>query len=158
MDYKFVINDFEGPLDLLLHLVKTSEMDIYDISVEKITEQYLEFIRRMEEMNLTVASEYLVMAAELIEMKSSQLLPVDKSDEDEFEEDPRERLIKRLIEYKRYKEVTSSFRNLEEERKQYYTKEVSDMREYAKEEDNLSCLDISLDDLTLALKKFLENL
>lgn len=55
MDYKFVINDFEGPLDLLLHLVKTSEMDIYDISVEKITEQYLEFIRRMEEMNLTVS-------------------------------------------------------------------------------------------------------
>ena len=88
MDYKFVINDFEGPLDLLLHLVKTSEMDIYDISVEKITEQYLEFIRRMEEMNLTVASEYLVMAAELIELKSRLLLPNSKNDEDdEYDEE-----------------------------------------------------------------------
>ena len=84
MDYKFIINDFEGPLDLLLHLVKTSEMDIYDISVEKITEQYLEFIRRMEEMNLTVASEYLVMAAELIELKSRLLLPNSKNDEDDL--------------------------------------------------------------------------
>ena len=111
MDYKFVINDFEGPLDLLLHLVKTSEMDIYDISVEKITEQYLEFIRRMEEMNLTVASEYLVMAAELIELKSRLLLPNSKNDEDdEYEEDPRENLINRLVEYKKYKEITKTLR------------------------------------------------
>ena len=110
MDYKFVINDFEGPLDLLLHLVKTSEMDIYDISVEKITEQYLEFIRRMEEMNLTVASEYLVMAAELIELKSRLLLPNSKNDEDdEYEEDPRENLINRLVEYKKYKDMVDTF-------------------------------------------------
>ena len=110
MDYKFVINDFEGPLDLLLHLVKTSEMDIYDISVEKITEQYLEFIRRMEEMNLTVASEYLVMAAELIELKSRLLLPNSKNDEDdEYEEDPRENLINRLVEYKKYKAMVDTF-------------------------------------------------
>ena len=123
MDYKFVINDFEGPLDLLLHLVKTSEMDIYDISVEKITEQYLEFIRRMEEMNLTVASEYLVMAAELIELKSRLLLPNSKNDEDdEYEEDPRENLINRLVEYKKYKELTPTFKKLEEDRKNIYIK------------------------------------
>ncbi len=157
MEYKVMINEFEGPMDLLLHLIKKDDIDIFDIKIEEITNQYLSYLHAMKELDLDIASEYLIMAAELIEMKSSQLLPVDKSDEDEFEEDPRERLIKRLIEYKRYKEVTSSFRNLEEERKQYYTKEVSDMREYAKEEDNLSCLDISLDDLTLALKKFLER-
>lgn len=157
MEYKVMINEFEGPMDLLLHLIKKDDIDIFDIKIEEITNQYLSYLHAMKELDLDIASEYLIMAAELIEMKSSQLLPVDKSDEDEFEEDPRERFIKRLIEYKRYKEVTSSFRNLEEERKQYYTKEVSDMREYAKEEDNLSCLDISLDDLTLALKKFLER-
>ena len=128
MEYKVMINEFEGPMDLLLHLIKKDDIDIFDIKIEEITNQYLSYLHAMKELDLDIASEYLIMAAELIEMKSSQLLPVDKSDEDEFEEDPRERLIKRLIEYKRYKEVTSSFRNLEEERKQYYTKEVSDMK------------------------------
>ena len=128
MDYKFVINDFEGPLDLLLHLVKTSEMDIYDISVEKITEQYLEFIRRMEEMNLTVASEYLVMAAELIELKSRLLLPNSKNDEDdEYEEDPRENLINRLVEYKKYKDMVDTFKTLEDDRRNIYTKEPNNL-------------------------------
>lgn len=157
MEYKVMINEFEGPMDLLLHLIKKDDIDIFDIKIEEITNQYLSYLHAMRKLDLDIASEYLIMAAELIEMKSSQLLPVDKSDEDDYEEDPRENLIKRLIEYKRYKEVTSSFRSLEEERKQYYTKEVSDMREYAKDEDNLSCLNISLDDLTLALKKFLER-
>ena len=131
MDYKFVINDFEGPLDLLLHLVKTSEMDIYDISVEKITEQYLEFIRRMEEMNLTVASEYLVMAAELIELKSRLLLPNSKNDEDdEYEEDPRENLINRLVEYKKYKDMVDTFKTLEDDRRNIYTKEPINLGEF----------------------------
>ena len=71
----FVINDFEGPLDLLLHLIKTSKMDIYDISINEITKQYLDFIKKMKNMNLDIASEYLVMASELIEIKSKLLLP-----------------------------------------------------------------------------------
>ena len=75
METNFVINDFEGPLDLLLHLIKTNKMDIYDISISKITEEYLDFINKMEEMNLTVASLYLVMASELLEIKSKMLLP-----------------------------------------------------------------------------------
>jgi len=83
MKYEIKIDEFEGPLDLLLHLIKTSDMNIFDIEVEKITKQYLDYIEAMEEMNLNVASEYLVMAAELIEMKSATLLPKPKIEEDE---------------------------------------------------------------------------
>lgn len=157
MDYKFVINDFEGPLDLLLHLIKTSEVDIYDISIEKITEQYLDFIRNMEEMNLTIASEYLVMASELIEMKSRLLLPNNNDlGEDDYEEDPRENLINRLIEYKKYKDMVETFKMLEDERKDIFTKEPTNLSEYSNiiTENNG---DISLEDLVNALNNFLKR-
>ena len=157
MDYKFVINDFEGPLDLLLHLVKTSEMDIYNISVEKITEQYLEFIRRMEEMNLTVASEYLVMAAELIELKSRLLLPNSKNDEDdEYEEDPRENLINRLVEYKKYKDMVDTFKTLEDDRRNIYTKEPINLGEFTDYEITNDG-SVTVEDLTKALSDFLKR-
>lgn len=157
MEYKIMINEFEGPMDLLLHLIKKSDIDIFDIEIEKITQQYLDYIHAMEEMDLDVASEYLIMAAELIEIKSAMLLPKPQVAEDEYEEDPRENLIQRLIEYKRYKEVTGTFRDLEEERKQYYTKEVSDMREYSDPNASVSMGDITLNDLTEAFQKFLER-
>lgn len=157
MDYKFVINDFEGPLDLLLHLIKTSEVDIYDISIEKVTEQYLSFIKSMEEMNLNIASEYLVMAAELIEIKSKLLLPNKKElDEDEYEEDPRENLINRLLEYKKYKDMIDTFKSLEEERKDIFTKEPINLSEY-KEVKTENNGDITLDDLVNALNNFLKR-
>lgn len=155
MDYKFIINDFEGPLDLLLHLIKTNEMDIYDISIEKITEQYLLFINEMEEMNLSIASEYLVMAAELIELKSKLLLPNNKEDlEDEYEEDPREDLINRLLEYKKYKDMVSTFKSLEEDRREIYTKEPINFSEY-KDYEISNDGSITIDDLTKALNDFL---
>ena len=84
MEYKVMINELEGPLDLLLHLIKEAKIDIYDSEIEAITKQYLDYIRAMEELNLSIASEYLVMAAELIEMKSRLLLP--KTDVEEFDE------------------------------------------------------------------------
>ena len=87
MDFK--INEFEGPLDLLLHLIKESKMNIMDIEIEKITEQYMAYLDLQEKMNLEIASEYLVMASELIELKSKMLLPNPKNEEGE-EEDPRE--------------------------------------------------------------------
>ena len=154
METKFVINDFEGPLDLLLHLIKTSKMDIYDIKIEEITKQYVDFINKQKEMNLTVASEYLVMASELIELKSRMLLP--KNEEDEEEEDPREDLVNRLIEYQKYKEMISSFKELERERKDFYTKDPVNYNLYSDntiKNDN----DISLNDLLDALSKFLER-
>lgn len=157
MEYKVLINDFEGPMDLLLHLIKKSDIDIFDIKIDVITNQYMDYLHAMQEMDLNIASEYLVMAAELIEMKSGMLLPKPKLDEDEFEEDPREKLIQRLLAYKQYKEVTSDFRLLEEDRKQYYTKEVSDLREYANDDKEVHIGDVSLDDLMSAIQKFLER-
>lgn len=157
MDYKFVINDFEGPLDLLLHLIKTSEMSIYDIKIEKITKQYLDFINSMENMNLSIASEYLVMASELIEIKSRMLLPNKKDmDEDEYEEDPRENLINRLIEYKKYKDMIDTFKVLEEERQDIFTKEPINLSEYRTEEVTNDG-GLSLDDLLNALNNFLKR-
>lgn len=155
MDYCFTIDKFSGPLDLLLHLIKQSNIDIYDIKIEEITNQYLDYIKKMEELNLNIASSYLVMAAELIEMKASMLLPKPEIAEDEYEEDPKERLIKRLIEYQNYKEITTKFHELELDRQQYYTKQSSDISEY-EVNPNLSD-DISLTDLLKVFEQFLNR-
>lgn len=104
MEYKVKIGAFEGPLDLLLHLIHQLEIDIYDIPVAEITEQYLDYIHTMKELELDVASEYLVMAATLLAIKSKMLLPKQEPDEPDedytVEEDPREQLVERLLEYK----------------------------------------------------------
>ena len=155
MDYCFTIDKFSGPLDLLLHLIKQSNIDIYDIKIEEIANQYLDYIKKMEELNLNIASSYLVMAAELIEMKASMLLPKPEVDEDDYEDDPKERLIKRLIEYQNYKEITSKFHELELDRQQYYTKSSSDISEY-ETNPNLSS-DIGLSDLLKAFEQFLNR-
>lgn len=154
MDYCFTIDKFEGPLDLLLHLIKKSNIEIYDIKIEEITTQYLDYIKKMEELNLNIASEYLVMASELIEMKSSMLLPKPEIEDDEYEENPKDRLIKRLIEYQNYKEVTEKFHELELDRQNYYTKNPSEL------EYNISgSLEegIDLKDLLAAFEKFLNR-
>lgn len=129
MHYEIKINEFEGPLDLLLHLVKKMDIDIYDINLVEITDQYLDYINKMEELNLDIASEYLVVAAELIELKSKSLLPKVEVEEDTYEEESLN-IIDRLIEYKKYKEVTEEFRDLEVKRKEVYTKIPSSFDEY----------------------------
>ncbi len=101
--YRIEIDKFTGPLDLLLHLIKRDELDIYDIPIAEITRQYLEYLDIMREFNLEVASEFLVMASTLVYLKSRMLLPLDDEEEEEIETDPREELIRRLIEYQRYK-------------------------------------------------------
>ena len=153
MEANFVINDFEGPLDLLLHLIKTSKMDIYDIKIEEITAQYLDFINRMNELNLDVASEYLVMASELTLIKSKMLLP--RQDEEEEEEDPRENLVNRLIEYQKYKDMIDEFKSLERDRKDIFTKDPMNLYEYSDPIKNDG--DITLDNLVEALNKFLQR-
>lgn len=159
MDYKVTINDFEGPLDLLLHLIKQSEIDIYDISIEDITRQYLDYIRKMEELNLSVASEYLVMAADLIEIKSRLLLPNEIGKEsDEYEEDPRATLINRLLEYKKYKDISIEFRKLEETRQEIYTKSPSNLRDYTDKNLKLVFSDeISISNLLNAFENLLNR-
>ncbi len=128
--HNFVINDFDGPLDLLLHLLKQSKMDIFDINIAQITQQYVDFINKMEKMNLDIASEYLVMASELIEMKSRHLLPKKEEEVDEYEENPEDELKRRLLEYQIYKESTEKFKELEDARHEVYTKspeKISDL-------------------------------
>lgn len=156
MDYKITIDNFDGPLDLLLHLIKESNISIFDINIGDITKQYLSYIMSMEQLNLNIASEYLIMAAELIEMKSSTLLPNQKQSDDDYEEDPREKLINRLLEYKKYKEVTNVFKKLEEVRRDIYTKEPSDLSSYHEKEIEIVS-DFCKDDLLLAFSKFLER-
>ena len=152
-----LIGDFEGPLDLLLHLIKKSKMEIFDIEISEITKEYLNYIKEMTDMNLDIASEYLVMAAELIEMKSRKLLP-NKKDEEEKEEyeNPEAELKRRLIEYKKYKESTEVFRNLEENRANYYTKAPESLKQYSSEklENDGS---VGIFDLLDAFQKLLER-
>ncbi|OLN23276.1 segregation/condensation protein A [Domibacillus antri] len=129
MEYKVKIDSFEGPLDLLLHLINKLEIDIYDIPAAEITNQYLLYVNTMHQLELDVASEYLVMAATLIAMKSRSLLPDHSSDEDEYleEEDPREELTRRLIEYKKYKEAAIKLQEREEERTKLFSRPPADV-------------------------------
>ena len=152
-----LIGDFEGPLDLLLHLIKKSKMEIFDIEISEITRMYLNYIEEMTDMNLDIASEYLVMAAELIEMKSRKLLPNKKDEEeDAIEENPEEELKRRLVEYKKYKESTEVFRSLEENRANYYTKAPESLKQYSSEklENDGS---VGIFDLLDAFQKLLER-
>jgi len=118
-DYKVKLEIFEGPLDLLLYLIKRDELDIYEISLERITRQYLEYLQAFKELNIDVAGEFVVMAANLIYLKSRSLLPVDQQppEEDAEEDDPRWDLIRQLIEYKKFKKAAAQLqvRQLQQE-------------------------------------------
>ena len=117
MDYSIKINEFEGPLDLLLHLIKESNINIQDIEINQITKQYLDYINKMEELNINVAASYLVMAAELMEIKSKSLLPNEEEVSDEDEEIiSRENLINKLLEYEKYKNMIDTFKDMESNR------------------------------------------
>ncbi len=157
---QFTIDDFSGPLDLLLHLIKESKMDIYEVPIEHITREYVDFIEKMEDMNIDVASEYLVLASELIHLKSKMLLNIKDKDENdgdqlEFKIGTEEELRKRLIEYKRYKELSEDFKILEKKRGEVLTKLPESLNEY-REEVALNT-DTTIDDLVKALNELLER-
>ncbi|MFD2209011.1 segregation/condensation protein A [Virgibacillus halophilus] len=122
--YQVKLDAFEGPLDLLLHLINHYEIDIYDIPVAQITAQYMHYIHTMQHLELNIASEYLVMAATLLAIKSQMLLPKPEIlDEDtEYEEDPRDELMQRLIEYRKFKEAAKTFHDKEMEAQQIFTR------------------------------------
>lgn len=153
MDFK--INDFEGPLDLLLHLIKESKMDIMNIEIEVITDQYMNFLKEQEKMNLEVSSEYLVLASELLEIKSKLLIPNNKLDET-VEEDPREELVNRLLEYEAYKNITKVLQEKELLRKDIYTKYPENINNYIPEDKEIHS-DVSLDDLIAAFQKYYQR-
>ena len=155
MEYTLKTVEFEGPLDLLLHLIKEANINIFEIKISEITDQYLAYITKMEELDLNVDSEYLIMAADLIEMKSRELLPRNEEEEEE-EEDPKEALINRLIEYQKYKENTSEFKKLEEERSEFYSKLPSVLDEF--KDDTLKVHeDLTLDDIIKAFANLKEK-
>lgn len=157
MDYSIKIDEFEGPLDLLLHLIKQSNINIYDISIDEITKSYLDYINKMEELNINVASSYLVMAAELMEIKSKSLLPkTEEEQEIEEEEVSRENLINKLVEYKKYKEMTLKFKELELNRNNIYIKSPENIDNYI-ENENIYNEEIEIEKLVEAFKKFLDR-
>ena len=151
------INDFDGPLDLLWHLIKAHKMDIYDINIEKITKEYLSFINEHKELTIDGASEYLVMASELIHLKSKLLLNKNDEEEDaEYEINTEDDLRNRLIEYEKLKAAADRLVELEDKRKEVLTKLPSNLSEYADKSVKLSS-DITLDDLLKAFEGYLNR-
>ncbi|WP_215193333.1 segregation/condensation protein A [Exiguobacterium sp. s95] len=155
--YSVKMDAFEGPLDLLLHLIGKLEIDIYDISVSIVTDQYVSYIRAMQHLELDVASEYLVMAATLLQLKSKQLLPIEQSEFEEvpdFDEEPtREGLIQQLIEYKAYKEAAVVLKEKEEARLELFSKQPEDLLRYLDTETNDYNGTLSFSDLLRAYEK-----
>ncbi|MFZ6017756.1 MAG: segregation and condensation protein A [Nitrospirota bacterium] len=149
--YSIKIPVFEGPLDLLLHLIRENKIDIYDIPVALITHQYLQYIKMMKELNLEIVGEFLVMAATLIYIKSRMLLPPDEEAPLEEQEDPRLELVQRLLEYQRFKEAALGLKEREEEwMKVFHREPVLDDAEFY-------LFDINLFDLLDAFKKILDK-
>ena len=149
------LQDFEGPFDLLLHLVRVSKMDIYTINIKEIIDQYIEFINSIDKYDIDASSEYLVLASELIHLKSRMLVNKNDAEEEElseFEINSEEDLRNKLIEYKKYKNICETFKTLEENRSDYYTKVRENLKDYIPEEQN-NIGNVSIDSL---LEAFLE--
>ena len=160
-EYKVQLEAFEGPLDLLLYLVKKDEVDIYDISIERITTQYLEYLETFEVLHIEVAGEFLVMAANLLYIKSRTLLPKDQQlpEEEAEEDDPRWELIRQLIEYRKFKEAAAHLRDQEDLQAALFPRAVSlDPAHAPLLDDNLLIGDIGIFDLINAFQRALRRL
>jgi len=147
---------FEGPLDLLLHLIKHNKIDIYDIPISQITGQYLEYIEIMKELNLEIASEFLVMAATLIYIKSRMLLPPDEAIEAEDQEDPRAGLVQKLLEYQAFKEVSASLKDRESIWTNIFSREPLTIDDLPADTDPY-LFEVNIFDLMGALQKILKK-
>lgn len=148
MAISYKLEKFEGPLDLLLHLIEKNKVDIYDIPIVEITQQYLDYVNQMDKEDLNIVSDFLVMAATLLEIKARMLLPAEADEEGE-EEDPRAELVARLLEYKKYKLMAQELADLEDHAKGTLYKAPTIPKEVAKYEPPVD-LDKLLDGLTLA--------
>ncbi len=152
----FKLPVFEGPLDLLLHLIKSHKIDIYDIPILDITRQYLDYIELMKELNLEIAGDFLVMAATLIHVKSRMLLPPSEEEGDEHIEDPRSELVRRLLEYEAYKETSSQLRRREDIWKDVFRREFPDRDSFEFEPEPM-LFEANVFDLISAFQKLLEK-
>jgi segregation and condensation protein A len=156
--YTIKLQEFEGPLDLLLFFIRRDELDIYNIPISRITKEFLDYIHYMETLDLEVAGEFLVMAADLMQIKVKMLLPPEPGEEEE--QDPRANLVKRLVEYKRYKEAAVGMTAQEAaQRKIYYRSYFdADPRVTTEEEEDESLRDVSLFDLISSFKFAIERM
>ncbi|MDU4962118.1 MAG: segregation/condensation protein A [Sporomusaceae bacterium] len=152
-DYTIRLDVFEGPLDLLLHLIEKNQLDIYDIPITLVTDQYLHYLRTMQEFSIDIASEFLVMAATLLQIKSRLLLPrPPRAEVTEEEVDPRQELVERLIEYRKYKEVAGFLEAVRSVRQRYFSREPLPL-----EVELPPPAGLSLDDLIVAFAKIWES-
>ena len=157
MKYKVKLEIFEGPLDLLLYLIKKDEVDIYDIPIAKVTDQYLEYLEMMTMLDLDIAGEFIVMAATLMQIKSRMLLPPEEVPEEEMEEeDPRTELVKKLLEYKKFKEAADKLAVIETTTSQLYTRK-SEERPVPEIENENAFFEASIFDLLTAFSKILKE-
>ncbi len=152
--YTFRLDIFEGPLDLLLHLIHKNELDITNIPIALITEQYLEYLRLMKVLNLDVAGEYLLMASTLLYIKSKTLLPTSSEEEAEEGEDPRAELIRRLLEYQKYKEAAAELEKRPMLDRDVFARSIAMEIEDGEEEERV---EVSLFELVEAFRKVLER-
>ena len=152
MSYEVKIDAFQGPIDLLWHLLQKDELEIYDIKIAEITEQYLDYIATMQRLDLDVASEFLIMAARLMEIKAQTLLPSKDDDNEQEEEDPRQKLVERLLEYKKYKDLASELREFEQEQRKSYTRNVAPLLSELDFEEESPLEDIKLDEFVAAFE------
>ncbi len=157
-DYKVKLDVFEGPLDLLLYLIKRDEVDIYDISIERITKQYMSYMEAFQVLNIELAGEFIVMAANLLYIKSRMLLPKDQqmAEDDAEEDDPRWELIRQLIEYKKFKEAAARLRDREALQENLFPR-IPVVPELAPAE-NLLVEEVGIFDLIHAFQKILKRL
>jgi len=157
LTYRVKLQEFEGPLDLLLFFIKRDELDIYDIPISQITREFLEYLHYMQELDLEVAGDFIVMAAELMQIKVRMLLPSAPGEAEE--EDPRAELVRRLLEYKRYKEASAVLSTLETESVKLYYRQGfhSDLRHVALEDQEESLKSITMFNLIAAFKKVLDT-
>lgn len=156
MSYKVKLNIFEGPLDLLLFLIKRDKIDIYDIPIANVTQQYLDYLELMKMLDLEIAGEFLVMAATLIHIKSKMLLPPEETEEEiEEEEDPRDELVRRLLEYKKYKEAASQLQTMHEDHKNLFLRRGEGDKGKIVADDGTEYFEASLFDLITAFRKVL---
>lgn len=156
--YRVQLKNFEGPLDLLLFFIKRDELDIYDIPVSYITNQFLEYIRLMEELDLDVASEFILMASMLMSIKAKMMLPQEDSGEELDEKDPRYELVQRLLEYKRYKEMAEKMETVEEEAQKKHFRGNTEIDRVGKQASGEALRDVTMFDLMAAFKKVLADI
>ena len=163
MSVLYKLESFEGPLDLLLHLIDKSEIDIHEVSISEITDQYMDYLHAMKELELEVTSEFLVMAATLLAIKSKQLLPKPPVFEDDYDDwqddelDPRDELIQKLIEYRKFKQIAEQLREKELERSLVYSREPEDMTPFMHEEKVNPVEGLHVSDLVAAFQKALRR-